>query len=480
MKYSIPNSMAVKRKRHYLNIFFMVLFALALPFLLGLLESGVNQERLSATFSNYYRFFVASGILFFVLFSLESYMHVRHADKMDSRKQLLVIMLVITLTYFFAIIFGAFISVYTMPLVMSGLLIGMLIERQLALFGNVLINLAFFFLYLTISPGSDISGLLSAVITSSISGCIFVIVMRHTYTRMSFFIKSLIIGLFVAIPVAILCTLINVDFTAFDILVNSLWAFVSIVLSVAFFMVLLPMFESIFRLYTNFRLEELCSAEYPLLRKLATEAPGTYNHSLAVGNIAEACAIKIGENPALAKACAYYHDLGKIKNPICFTENQKGYNPHDDFIPEVSIKMITDHTDHGYDLLKQNKFPSIIADTAREHHGTTAVKYFYHKVRNITDEELEQEEFCYQGPKPQTKVAAIIMIADTVEAATRAQGIDQDIENFRSFIHGLIQDKVRHNQFDECPLTLKDIKDIEDTLVETIPSLYHQRIKYSK
>jgi putative nucleotidyltransferase with HDIG domain len=480
MKYSIPESIAAKRKKHYLNIFFTVLFSLALPFALGLLESGANQESLKNTFSNYYRFFVASGILFFVLFSLESYMHVRHSDRMNSRKQLFVIMLVITLTYFFAVIFGAFISVFTMPLVMSALLIGMLIERRLALFGNVLINLAFFFLYLTISPGADITGLLSAVITSSISGCVFVIAMRRTYTRMSFFIQSLVIGIFVAVPVAILCTLTNADFTRFDILVNSLWAFVSIVLSIAFFMILLPMFESMFRLYTNFRLEELCSTEYPLLRKLATEAPGTYNHSLAVGNIAEACSIKIGENPALAKACAYYHDLGKIKNPICFTENQKGYNPHDDFIPEVSIKMITDHTDYGYQLLKKNKFPEIIADTAREHHGTTAVKYFYYKVKNITDEKLEQEEFCYQGPKPQTKTAAIIMIADTVEAATRAQGIDQDIENFRTFIHNLIQDKLNHNQFDECPLTLKDIKDIEEVLVEIVPSLYHQRIKYSK
>lgn len=479
MNYSISGSIAVKRKKHYLNIFFTVLFSLALPFLLGLLESGVNRESLKDTFANFYKYFVASGILFFVIFSIESYMHVRHADKMNSRKQLFVIMLIITITFFFAVIFGAFISVYTMPLVMSALLIGMLIERRLALFSNVLVNLAFFFLYLTITPNADIAGIMSAIITSSIAGCLFVIVMRRTYTRMSFFIQSLIIGLFVSVPVSVLCTLLNTQ-ASFDIMVNSLWAFVSIVLSVALFMILLPMFESIFRLYTNFRLEELCSAEYPLLRKLATEAPGTYNHSLAVGNIAEACSIKIGENPALAKACAYYHDLGKLKNPICFTENQKGYNPHDDFIPEVSIKMITDHTEYGYQMLKKNKFPDAIANAALEHHGTTAVKYFYYKVKNITDEKLEQQEFAYPGPKPQTKIAAIIMIADTVEAATRAQGIDQDSDNFRTFIHNLIGDKLKQNQFNECPLTLKDIQDIEDTLVETIPSLYHQRIKYTK
>lgn len=480
MNYSITGSLAAKRKKHYLNIFFTALFSLALPFVLGLLESGINHESLKDTFSDFYKYFVASGILFFVLYSLEIYMHVRHSDKMNRRKQLFVIMLVITLTFLFAVIFGAVISVYAIPLVMSALLIGMLIERRLALFSNVLINIAFFFLYLTISPKADVSGVMSSVITSSISGCLFVIVMRRTYTRMSFFKQSILIGIFVTIPVAILSTLLNANATRFDILVNSLWAFVSIVLSVAFFMILLPMFESIFRLYTNFRLEELCSTEYPLLRKLATEAPGTYNHSLAVGNIAEACAIRIGENPALAKACAYYHDLGKLKNPICFTENQKGYNPHDDFIPEVSIKMITDHTEYGYKLLKKNKFPDVIANTAREHHGTTAVKYFYYKVKNITDEKLEQEEFCYQGPRPQTKAAAIIMIADTIEAATRAQGIDQDMDNFRTFIHDLIYDKLKHNQFDECPLTLKDIKDIEDTLVATVPSLYHQRVKYSK
>ncbi len=480
MNNSITGNAAARRKKHYVNIFFTALFSLGLPFVLGLVESGVSKERLRDTFSDFYRFFVASGILFFVLYAVENYMHVRYADRMDSTKQLFVIMLVISITYFFAVIFGAFLSIYTMPLVMAGLLIGMLIERRLALFGNVLINLAFIFLYLTVSPSADVIGIMSAIITSSVSGCFFVIIMRRTYTRMSFFVHSLLIGLFVSVPVAILCTLLNPDYTGFDILVNSLWAFVSIVLSVAFFMILLPMFESIFRLYTNFRLEELCSAEYPLLRKLASEAPGTYNHCLAVGNIAEACSIKIGESPALAKACAYYHDMGKIKNPVCFTENQRGYNPHDDLIPEVSIKMITDHTEYGYQLLKKNKFPDIIVNVAREHHGTTPVKYFYYKVKNITDEKLEQEEFCYTGPRPQTKTAAIIMIADTVEAATRAQGVDENRDNFRTFIHNLIQEKVNQGQFNECPLTLKDLKDIEDVIVETLPSLYHQRIKYSK
>lgn len=480
MKYSVPERNKDKRKKHYVNLLFIFVYSLVLPFITGLMESGISKQNIAATFSEIYKFFVLSGVIFFVLYTMERYIHVRDTDVINGRKQLFVIMLVMLITYFFAFIFGAFLSVYTMPLCMAGLLIALLIERRLALFANVLINICFFFLYLTIVPEADMIALMCSVMINSISGCIFIIVMRRTYSRMTFFIYALYIAIFVSVPISILCTLLN-NFTApIDLAINSLWAFVSMVLSVAFFMILLPMFESTFHLYTNFRLEEICSTEYPLLRRLAQDAPGTYNHSLAVGNLAEACAIRIGENPALAKACAYYHDMGKLKNPICFTENQKGYNPHDDFIPEVSIKMITGHTIYGYELLKKSNIPDAVANVAREHHGTTPVKYFYYKVKNITDEKLEQEEFCYPGPKPQTKTAAIIMIADTVEAATRAQGIDQDEEAFREFIHNLIQEKVKLNQFSDCPLTMKDIQGIEDALVETVPSLYHQRIKYTK
>jgi putative nucleotidyltransferase with HDIG domain len=479
VKYLIPERDANKRKKHYLNMVCILLFSLALPFLMGLVQSALDKVSLSITFAEFYKYFILSGILFFVLYTMECYMHVRRVDMMDSRKQLFVIMLIIAITYIFAMIFGAFISVYTMPLVMAGLLIGMLIEKRLALFGSVLINLAFFLIYITIVPNSNTIDVMSAILTSSISACLFVVLMRRSYTRMSFLIIGTVIAVCASIPLAMLCTLINFT-TVSDVFVNAIWAVVSIILSVAFFMILLPLFESIFQLYSNFRLEEICSADFPMLKRLSEEAPGTYNHSLVVGNLAQACAIKIGENPALAKACAYYHDLGKLKNPICFTENQNGYNPHDDYIPEVSIKMITDHAEKGYQLLKKNKFPDIIANVAREHHGTTAVKYFYYKVKNITDEKLEQQEFCYPGPKPQTKIAAIIMITDTIEAATRAEGIDPDIKVFREFLHGLIQEKVNAQQFNECPLTLKDLQDIENKLLEIVPNMYHHRIKYTK
>ena len=189
------------------------------------------------------------------------------------------------------------------------------------------------------------------------------------------------------------------------------------------------------------------------MKRLSTEAPGTFNHSLSVGNLAQLCALAIGENPQLAKAAAYYHDVGKLRDPLCYVENQKDYNPHDDFIPEVSVYVITQHTNWGYELIKKENLPDVIADIAKEHHGTTPVNYFYNKVKKLTEERVDSSEFCYDGPIPSGRIGAIIMIADTVEAASRSQGISTDEKELRAFIHELIEEKRRLGQFDNCGLT---------------------------
>lgn len=464
-------------KRVVINIFIILLFSGALPFLLALLQTLVGHETLNTVFSDAYQYAVIGGMLFIVLMIAERYIHIRWDDLLNTTKQLLFIVMSIAITYVFAVLFGAFISVFTMPLMLAGLLIAILVERRLALVLNVLINILFFFLYTTLVPTVEIFEIISAVFINILSGTMMIILLKNAYIRLKIFINGIFIGLFIAVPAAILTTILSIDYETIDILTNTMWALVSIFLSLALFMVLMPVFESVFSLYSNFRLEEICSPEYPAMKELANKAPGTYNHSLAVGNLAQACAMAIGENPVLAKACAYYHDYGKIKNPLCFVENQKGYNPHDDYIPEVSVQMITEHTVYGAKKLQEMRFPAIIRNVALEHHGTTEVRYFYQKVKNITDEELEQKQFAYPGPKPHTKMAGIIMITDTVEAATRAQGIELG-EGFKKFIHQLIQSKVDSGQFDECPLTFKDIQIIEDTLIRVVPSFYHQRIKY--
>ena len=461
------------------SIILLLVYSLALPFIMGLVHSSINGRAFAVTFKDVYRYFVLAGIVFCMLLTIEGYIFYRRRDLTRDYKQLGVVLVSVAACYLFAIIFGNFISVFAMPLILSGLLIAMLIDARLALFSNILIDITFFLCYFTVEPDIMLLETVAAILTQAISSSMMIIMLRKHYTRMTFIGSASIIGLALAVPVAALSGLLKSNFAWLDVLMNGVWAFVSMLLGIALFMVILPLLENLFGMFSDFRLEEICSPESRLMKRLASEAPGTYNHSLAVGNLAQPCAIKIGENPALAKAGAYYHDVGKLKNPLCFTENQSGYNPHDDYTPEVSVYMITDHTGYGAELIRKNKLPDEIADIALQHHGTTPVQYFLNKAKSITDEQLAREQFCYPGPKPQTRVAGIIMIADTVEAATRAQGADRDMRAFREFIHNLIYAKANSGQFSECPLTFKDLQDIEDTLVETIPSLYHQRIKYN-
>ena len=466
------------KKRLFLSLFICLLVSISLPFLLVLVQCGIQGATISEQFVEYYRFFVLGGLIFAMLVVLEIYVYIR-SPKLFKNKQLGVILTSVVLTYLFSVVFGSLISPYIVPLVLSGLLIGMLLERRLALFSNILIDIAFFLYYVTVLPDLRLVYIVSAVLVQGISSSLMIITMKRYYTRGTFIFSALVIGVAVAAPLSVLSGLLSGDFYWADVLVNALWSFLSTILGVALFMVLLPIIERIFRLYSNFRLEELVSTDAKLLKRLYTEAVGTYDHSAAVANLAEACAIRIGEEHVLVKAAAYYHDVGKLKDPICFSENQHGYNPHDDYIPEVSVKLITEHATYGAQLIHEYHLPDILADVCLEHHGTTSVQYFYNKVRNITDDVLEKEEFCYPGPKPQTRISAIVMIADTVESATRSmKDEDMDENQLREFIHKLINGKVRAGQFSECPITLKDLQDIEDTLVKRIPSINHKRIKY--
>ncbi|MCM1393644.1 MAG: HD domain-containing protein, partial [[Eubacterium] siraeum] len=177
---------------------------------------------------------------------------------------------------------------------------------------------------------------------------------------------------------------------------------------------------------------------------------------------------------------AYYHDIGKLKAPLYFSENQSDYNPHDELIPEVSVSMITSHTLFGEILAKQNRLPKEVVDICRQHHGTSPVGYFYRKALSLNeDEQLAMEKYKYSGPKPQTKIAAIVMITDTVEAAIRAY-IPNSLEEYESRIDALVDEKVKLKQFDECPLTMSDISVIKKTVIYALASMHHSRIDYDK
>lgn len=243
---------------------------------------------------------------------------------------------------------------------------------------------------------------------------------------------------------------------------------------------LLPLFESTFDIVTTIKLLELSNPNNPLLKKLLMEAPGTYHHSVLVGNLAEVAAEQVGGSPVLARVASYYHDIGKIKRPYFFKENQLGNdNPHDKINANLSTLIIISHVKDGIELAKEHKIPKVIRDVIEQHHGTTLVKYFYITMKNSVEnpEEIKEEDFRYPGPKPESKEAAIIMLADGVEAAVRSIN-DPTKGKIEEMVNNIIKARLNEGQLNNCDLTLKDIDKIRNSFVKILLGIYHQRIEY--
>ena len=241
---------------------------------------------------------------------------------------------------------------------------------------------------------------------------------------------------------------------------------------------LLPYLETAFNVTTSLTLMELCDPNTPLQRDLMNKAAGTYQHSLMVANLAEAAALRIGADAQLVRTAAYYHDIGKIKRPEFFSENQMTYlNPHDNLAPTLSTLIITSHVKDGVAMAKEARLPQPIIDMIGQHHGNTVVGYFYHKAKKLYPD-INMDDFRYNCKRPQTREAAILMIADTVEAAVRSNINRLSHGQIESFIRNLINDKMNDKQFIECNLTYRDIRDITDEMMRMINSIYHKRVAY--
>lgn len=269
------------------------------------------------------------------------------------------------------------------------------------------------------------------------------------------------------------------DYEVLELLFYGIAGFMSGILSGALTMGLLPFFESAFRLLSTMKLIELSNPNHPLLKKLLTETPGTYHHSVMVANLAEAACEAIGADGLLARVGCYYHDIGKTRRPAFFIENQmSGINPHDSLPPERSAEIIIAHTTDGAALLQKHKMPKEIVDIALQHHGTSMLKYFLFKAKE-EGKDIDEKQFCYPGPKPQTKEAAVVNIADSVEAAVRSMK-QPTAEKIQELVHSIIQSRVQEHQFDECDISIKELKIIEKVLCETLNGIFHSRIEYPK
>jgi putative nucleotidyltransferase with HDIG domain len=244
---------------------------------------------------------------------------------------------------------------------------------------------------------------------------------------------------------------------------------------------LIPLIETLFQYTTDIKLLELANLNSPVLRELMVKAPGTYHHSVVVGNLVEAAAESIGANPLLARVSAYYHDIGKAAKPLYFIENQAGEeNRHDKLTPSMSALILISHIKEGAEMARENRLGQPIIDIIRQHHGTALIKFFYERAKSqaaVTGQNVEEKDFRYPGPKPQTREAGIVMLADCVEAASRTL-VNPTSDRIQGLVQKLINNVFIDGQLDECELTLKNLHEIARSFTVILNGIFHHRIDY--
>jgi hypothetical protein len=365
----------------------------------------------------------------------------------------------------------AFVLYYAIPFAFVALLIALLVDIDLAIAASVLLATLTGLFY------SDI-GLVAYVLIGSLAGIYSI---RQYKDRASILIAG------VAIGTANFAALISLDLLRQTPLVFSNFAnragiaFLSGILAYSLASILLPAFEAIFKITTDIRLLELSNLNAPILRRLAVEAPGTYHHSLVTGTLAEAAAEAIGANPLLARVGAYYHDIGKIRKPEYFVENQAfGINKHEELSPNLSCMIIANHVRDGLELAREFRLAPMIRDMIPQHHGTRVMSYFFQKAKdspNRTTQGALETDFRYPGPKPQSKEAAIMMMADSVEAASRTL-TDPSPAQIQGMINRLVDAVVMDDQFDECDITMREIHLVKESFLKVLTGIFHRRIDY--
>lgn len=371
-----------------------------------------------------------------------------------------------------------YIHPYFSPFAFAGILTLYLTNARISLFANVIFSYLFivFFTFLGLNENFlvELQQSILFFVINLATGSLATLLLNGVYSRLKLMLWSFVISL----PSVVGVVLSAFSYGWDNVIVPFVSAGFSGPIAVSVFFVFLPIYEALFKKVSCFKYSELTDHKSKFISKMIMEAPGTFNHSIIVSNIAEACATAIGEDALLARTCAYYHDIGKIRRPEYFGENQTdGINPHDEITPELSANIIRSHTKDGHDLLIKSRIPKEIADVCIEHHGTSAILYFYDKAKKFTDGEVDIAQFSYPGPKPRSKVAAIIMIADSAEAATRTL-TDRSIDKVSEVVRRLVSDKMKQGQFDDCEITLKELSIIINTVINSLTGVYHRRVKY--
>ncbi|MBO4939636.1 MAG: HD domain-containing protein [Clostridia bacterium] len=423
---------------------------------------------------------------FLLILILYCYFLFENKEILQSGKMITLVFSVLDLYIVISYLLGAYLQIYARPIAFVALMIFVLIGRKEAIFLNVMSALLMFVIDTFTIDSLGAKECYSSLIISFSAGMFAIFFCEKAKTRF----RVVGIGILIVFPIDLVILILELstliepngniigEMPMFEGIITKMgYGLFGGVMSTVFFLTILPIFEGVFNCLTVFRLRELTSSDAQLLKRLKEEAIGTYNHSVTVSQLAEACAAAIGEDVDYARAAALYHDVGKLHYPEHFTENQGDYNLHDELTPELSADIIRSHAKDGYTLIHNSHLPNFLADVALQHHGTMPIRYFYAKALKLTDGELNIEDFSYLGPKPQTKIAAIVMIADAAEATVRALS-SRSPEAVEKAIRSVIEERMDLEQFAECEITMVDLTKIRLALVTTLTGVYHHRIKY--
>ena len=363
---------------------------------------------------------------------------------------------------------------YIVPVATGVLLAKQLINERLAIVLAMLYAVLGSVIFNSEIPGSVNVEAGTYFFFSQLAGIIFLVNVKDRLA----IIRSGIGMAFINVVTVLIFIFLSIEkYSLSDIFIQSGFGVAAAFLSAVLTIGLLPFFETALGILTDIKLLALSSPNQPLLKKILTEAPGTYHHSIMVANLSETACESVGANGLLARVGAYYHDIGKTIKPHYFIENQlSAKNPHDQIDPKQSAEIIINHPYDGADMLAAYRLPKEIIDIAKQHHGTTLLKYFFHKAKE-TNQFVQESEYRYPGPKPQSKETAIISICDSVEAAVRSLK-DPTEEKIEEIVLAIVNDRLMDGQLNESPLTIQELKKVHVTICATLKGIYHSRIQY--
>ena len=436
---------------------------------------GMYTEN--ASYNAYLGLLVLVVLLYVLLYY---YLRFYQTKIYDSRSTMLLLSMVMTIFLFLAKLLSliqfspsgevsALIG-YLLPIPAAAMLLAVLLDRNTAIFCTAV---------LSVFVGVIMDGELSYVLVALAGGITGILTTARLNQRSQFVSASVWITLVNLVMIGSWGLIRSESYSM--IALGALFGLINGLLSAILAMGVLPFLEGMFGITTGIRLLELSNSNHPLLKRLMIEAPGSYNHSILVGNLAEAAADAIGANALLVRVSSYYHDIGKLKRPQFYIENQRpGENPHDKLQPALSAMIITAHPSDGAKVLRDFGFPAEIVDIVEQHHGNSLLRYFYHKAKELAEDpdSVKEEDFRYKGEKPQTREAALVMLADSVQAAVQAlKSTDKDALETR--VREVIDNKLHEDdQLQDSPLTLRELEMIVQSFLMVLSGINHIRITY--